>query len=102
VTRTKELEIAIGGFGINTIHMLTVKHHVFMNKHGMSYIVILMSFTAIFPSVGYVLSDSKACFIRRILVASNAIKTIDSEMIKLIKLHYLLLKLYSTRPKFDV
>ena len=67
-----------------------------------SYIVILMSFTAIFPSVGYVLSDSKACFIRRILVASNAIKTIDSEMIKLIKLHYLLLKLYSTRPKFDV
>ena len=44
----------------------------------------------------------KACFIRRILVASNAIKTIDNEMINLIKLHYLLFELHSTRPKFDV
>jgi hypothetical protein len=32
----------------------------------------------------------KACFIRRILVVSNAIQTIDNEMINLIKLHYLL------------
>jgi hypothetical protein len=32
---------------------------------------------------------SYACFIRRILVASNAIKTINNEMINLIKLHYL-------------
>jgi hypothetical protein len=44
----------------------------------------------------------KACFIRRIVVASNAIKTIDNEMINLIKLHYLLFELHSTRPKFDV
>jgi hypothetical protein len=44
----------------------------------------------------------KACFIRRILVAWNTIKTIDNEMINLIKLHYLLFKLHSTRPKFDV
>jgi hypothetical protein len=43
----------------------------------MSYIVILMSFTAISPSIGY--GSAKACFIRRILVASNAIKTIDNE-----------------------
>ena len=47
------------------------------------------------------LIQTKAFFIRRILVASNAIKTID-EMIKLIKLHYLLLELHSTRPKFHV
>jgi hypothetical protein len=39
---------------------------------------------------------------RRILVASNAIKTIDNEMINLIKLHYLLFELHSTRPKFVV
>jgi hypothetical protein len=39
--------------------------------------------------------------IHRILVASNAIKTIDNEMINLIKLHYLLFELHSTRPKFD-
>jgi hypothetical protein len=44
----------------------------------------------------------KACFIRRILVASNAIQTIDNEMINLIKLNYLLFELDSTRPKFDV
>jgi hypothetical protein len=42
---------------------------------------------------------TKACFMRRILVASNAIKTIDNEMINLIKLHYLLFELHSTRPK---
>ena len=30
------------------------------------------------------------------------IKTIDNEMINLIKLHYLLFELHSTRPKFDV
>ena len=36
---------------------------------------------------------------RRILVASNAMKTIDNEMINLIKLHYLLFELHSTRPK---
>ena len=45
---------------------------------------------------------TKACFIRGILVASNAIKAIDNEMINLIKLHYLLFELHSTRPKFDV
>ena len=45
---------------------------------------------------------SKARFIHRILVASNAIKTIDNEMINLIKLYYLLFELHSTRPKFDV
>ena len=44
----------------------------------------------------------KAHFIRRILVASNAIKIIDNEMINLIKLHYLLFELHSTRLKFDV
>jgi hypothetical protein len=33
---------------------------------------------------------AKACFIRRILIASNAIKTIDNEMIKLINRHYLI------------
>jgi hypothetical protein len=44
----------------------------------------------------------KACFIRRILVASNASKTIDNEMINPIKLHYLLFELHSTRSKFDV
>jgi hypothetical protein len=43
---------------------------------------------------------SKACFIPRILAVSNAIKKID-EMINLIKLHYLLFELHSTRPKFD-
>ena len=43
----------------------------------------------------------KARFIRQILVASNAIKTID-EIINLPKLHYLLFELHSTRPKFDV
>jgi hypothetical protein len=32
----------------------------------------------------------KACFIRRILAASNATKTIDNEMINLTKVHYLL------------
>jgi hypothetical protein len=35
---------------------------------------------------------NKACFIRRILVASNAIQTMDN----------LLFELHSTRPKFDV
>ena len=44
----------------------------------------------------------KARFVRRILVASNAIKTRDNEMINLIKHHYLLFELHSTRPKFDV
>ena len=39
--------------------------------------------------------------IRRILVASNTIKTID-EMTNLIELHYLLFELLSTRPKFDI
>jgi hypothetical protein len=34
--------------------------------------------------------------------ASNAIKTIDNEIINLIKLHYLLFELHSMRPKFDV
>jgi hypothetical protein len=43
-----------------------------------------------------ILLASQARFIRRVLVASNAIKTIDNE------LHYLLFKLHSTRPKFDV
>ena len=47
----------------------------------------------------YTISKSKACFLRRILVASNAIKTIYNETTNLIKLHYLL---HSTRPKFDV
>jgi hypothetical protein len=47
--------------------------------------------------------SQEICFIRRILVASNAIKTIDNEMIlNLIKLHYPLFELHSTRPKFDV
>ena len=41
-------------------------------------------------------------FLRRILVASNVIKTIHNEMIKLIKFHYLLFELHSTRPKFDI
>jgi hypothetical protein len=41
----------------------------------------------------------KACFVRRISVASNAIKTIDNDTINLIKLHYLLFELHSTRPK---
>jgi hypothetical protein len=45
---------------------------------------------------------SQACFIHRILVASNAIKRIDNEMINLIKLHYLLFELHSPRPKFDI
>jgi hypothetical protein len=31
----------------------------------------------------------KACFICQILVMSNAIKTIDNDMINFIKLHYL-------------
>ena len=44
----------------------------------------------------------KVCFIRRILVASNTIKALYNEMINLIKLHYLLFELHSTRPKFDV
>jgi hypothetical protein len=48
------------------------------------------------------IKDYQACFTRRILVASNAIKTIDNEMINLIKLHYLLFELHSMRPKFDV
>jgi hypothetical protein len=39
-------------------------------------------------------------FIRRILVASNAIKTIDNEIINLTRLHYLMFELHSTRPKF--
>ena len=38
---------------------------------------------------------TKARFIRRILVALNAIKTIENEMINLIKLHYLLVELHS-------
>jgi hypothetical protein len=48
--------------------------------------------------------NALARFIRLILVASNAIKTIriDNEMINLIKLHYLLFELHSTRPKLDV
>jgi hypothetical protein len=48
--------------------------------------------------------NALARFIRLILVASNAIKTIriDNEMINLVKLHYLLFELHSTRPKFDV
>ena len=39
---------------------------------------------------------------RRILDASNAIKTIYNEIINFIKLHYLLFEFLSTRPKFDV
>jgi hypothetical protein len=50
----------------------------------------------------YFVIEPKARLIRRILVASNAIKTIDNEMMNLIKLHYLLFELHSTRPKFDV
>jgi hypothetical protein len=38
---------------------------------------------------------AKARFIRRILVASNAIKTIDNVMINVIKLHYLLFELHA-------
>jgi hypothetical protein len=32
----------------------------------------------------------------------STIETIDNEMINLIKLHYLLFELHSTRPKFDI
>jgi hypothetical protein len=59
--------------------------------HGLSHFAINFEFPA-----------NKACFICRILVASNAIKTIDNEMINLVNLHYLLFELHSTRPKFDV
>jgi hypothetical protein len=53
-----------------------------------------------FNEIQTVSSDIKTRFIRRILVASNAIKTIDNEMINLtIKLHYLLFELHSTRAK---
>jgi hypothetical protein len=54
------------------------------------------------PQIDLANKPEEGRFIRRILVALNAIKTIDNEMINLIKLHYLLFELHPTRPKFDV
>ena len=65
-------------------------------------IIFIICNNQVFRGKELMIKDYQACFTRRILVASNAIKTIDNEMINLIKLHYLLFELPSTRPKFDV
>ena len=65
-------------------------------------IIFIICSNLVFRCKELMIKDYQACFTRRILVASNAIKTIDNEMINLIKLHYLLFELHSTRPKFDV
>jgi hypothetical protein len=44
--------------------------------------------------------ETQVNHLSKILVAPNAIKITDNEMINLIKLHYLLFEFHSTRPKF--
>ena len=63
-------------------------HDEVMTKFGLTIFIYIYSYA---PSIRLGLF-----YIRRILVASNAI-----DMINLIKLRYLLFKLHSTRPKFD-
>jgi hypothetical protein len=45
----------------------------------MSYIVILMSFTAISPSIGHD-TEAEACFKRRASLVPNGSKTIDNQL----------------------
>jgi hypothetical protein len=69
---------------------------ILINLEKRIYSWVFQLWSSLKNSFVHVFSKTKACFICRISVASNAIQTID-EMINLIKLHYLLFELSCIR-----